>query len=537
MGESTVEEAAGAPKAKPTILVSPRGSMESIFTNGLGGLGFSPGPMTLVSSFFSEQGPFSFSQLLAGAMASPIAAKPGLLLTNNPGKEEKGGNSSDDGKNSESGAGYKRNRPMNLVVAQPQLQLESLSPLFMVPPGLSPSGLLNSPGFLSPLQSPFGMSHQQALAHVTAQAALSQSYMQMHAELQRSSSTATAEAVANHSSSAPSETLTQQTNPMPTEPESSKIESSEVSQSDRKAAYVAADKPVSDGYNWRKYGQKHVKASECPRSYYKCTHLNCPVKKKVERSFDGRISEIIYKGQHNHDPPQPNKRGKDSSASDRTINSQVKPVFASQGQTETDRLNEAVHVNSDPVNFQATTQQSFEHHSITSHKDEVEDTVIVVNDGDDDEPTAKRRSMDIGQSMPASSHQTITESKIVVQTRSEVDLLDDGYKWRKYGQKVVKGNPHPRSYYRCTYAGCNVRKHVERASADPKAVITTYEGKHNHEIPTGRYNSHGTANANAQQLKTQKIVAKNPSPSREMDFGNNDKIPMTLHLKEEQIAA
>jgi hypothetical protein len=42
------------------------------------------------------------------------------------------------------------------------------------------------------------------------------------------------------------------------------------------------------------------------------------------------------------------------------------------------------------------------------------------------------------------SHKNVTESKIIVQTRSEVDLLDDGYRWRKYGQKVVKGNPHPR---------------------------------------------------------------------------------------------
>ena len=45
---------------------------------------------------------------------------------------------------------------------------------------------------------------------------------------------------------------------------------------------------------------------------------------------------------------------------------------------------------------------------------------------------------------PASSHRTVTESRIVVQTTSEVDLLDDGYRWRKYGQKVVKGNPYPR---------------------------------------------------------------------------------------------
>jgi hypothetical protein len=42
------------------------------------------------------------------------------------------------------------------------------------------------------------------------------------------------------------------------------------------------------------------------------------------------------------------------------------------------------------------------------------------------------------------SQKTVTEPKIIVQTRSEVDLLDDGYRWRKYGQKVVKGNPHPR---------------------------------------------------------------------------------------------
>lgn len=31
-----------------------------------------------------------------------------------------------------------------------------------------------------------------------------------------------------------------------------------------------------------------------------------------------------------------------------------------------------------------------------------------------------------------------------------------------------------------------MRKHVERASHDMRAVITTYEGKHNHDVPAAR---------------------------------------------------
>ncbi|XP_004504707.1 WRKY transcription factor 28 isoform X2 [Cicer arietinum] len=76
------------------------------------------------------------------------------------------------------------------------------------------------------------------------------------------------------------------------------------------------------------------------------------------------------------------------------------------------------------------------------------------------------------------------EPRFAFMTKSEVDQLEDGYRWRKYGQKAVKNSPYPRSYYRCTTQKCTVKKRVERSFEDPTTVITTYEGQHNHPVPT-----------------------------------------------------
>ncbi|XP_048327518.2 probable WRKY transcription factor 3 [Ziziphus jujuba] len=516
------------PPTRPTIALPPRPSMETLFT---GGAGASPGPMTLVSSFFSDNHPDweyrSFSQLLAGAIASPMAAAaarpPTSFFTDNTPND--GGSLKEGGVATvvvDKNSGFKQSRPMNLVVAR--------SPLFTVPPGLSPSGLLNSPGFFSP-QSPFGMSHQQALAQVTAQAALAQSQLQLQAEYHNSLAAVPTESMAHDSSFISNDASQEQAVPSTINPRSSLKETTGVSISDRKyqSPPLATDKSGDDGYNWRKYGQKQVKGSEFPRSYYKCTHPNCPVKKKVERSTQGQITEIIYKGQHNHEQPQSNKRAKDAGDQNGNANSQAKPEISSQNRAgHVNRTIETVPSQLGLERDQEFTQTDPLQVPGSSDSEELADTEVREDEGDADKPNAKRRNVDVGTTEVALSHKTVTEPKIIVQTRSEVDLLDDGYRWRKYGQKVVKGNPHPRSYYKCTSAGCNVRKHVERASTDPKAVITTYEGKHNHDVPAARNSSHNTANNNGQQLKPVRVTAEKHSLLK-------DQRPVLLQLKEEQI--
>ncbi|KFK25550.1 hypothetical protein AALP_AA8G129300 [Arabis alpina] len=87
-----------------------------------------------------------------------------------------------------------------------------------------------------------------------------------------------------------------------------------------------------------------------------------------------------------------------------------------------------------------------------------------------------------GSSKSLESNKKGKKQRYAFQTRSQVDILDDGYRWRKYGQKAVKNNKFPRSYYRCTYGGCNVKKQVQRLTHDQEVVVTTYEGVHSHPI-------------------------------------------------------
>uniref|UniRef100_A0A7N0UKN0 WRKY domain-containing protein n=1 Tax=Kalanchoe fedtschenkoi TaxID=63787 RepID=A0A7N0UKN0_KALFE len=448
---------------RPTLSLPPRSSAESMF---LTSAGFSPGPMTLVSSFFSETDPSSefrsFSQLLAGGFDSQDV------------KIDGGGGGSGNGFE------FKQSQPSHLppglTVSRPQL--------FTIPPGLSPSTLLDSPTIFGYNQNGFGMA-----------AGSSQPQQQMQHQL-------------NMDYPAPMARFPTGMAAAPVVDRQGLIGSS--SDYTHNEMCAVADKPADDGYNWRKYGQKQVKGSAYPRSYYKCTNAACPVKKKVERSLDGQVTEIIYKGQHNHKPPPASKRSREAGG-----------IGLEAG------------LYAEVTNLEGgSVSRNNEHDS--SDSEDVGDGDAGADEVDEDEPEAKRRITEARASEASASHRTLTEPKIVVQTTSEVDLLDDGYRWRKYGQKVVKGNPYPRSYYKCTTPECKVRKHVERAATDPRAVITTYEGKHNHDVPAAKSSSHNTARP--QEPQQNGSAGNHQASSNRTDYQNSSRQrPGAFpRLKEEQ---
>ncbi|KAJ3697387.1 hypothetical protein LUZ61_001092 [Rhynchospora tenuis] len=327
------------------------------------------------------------------------------------------------------------------------------SPCFVIPPGLSPAALLDSPVLL---QVPSDNPVDRVMPLVGCS----------HENLSEAS-------------------IPERSNIDLVELESERVDDSCDKASDKdqsSSTATALNKSLEDGYNWRKYGQKHVKGCEFPRNYYKCTYPNCNVKKMVEQSANGQISDVVYKGNHDHGLPEAagskgcNQKGY---LGKRSGDSRVSHLEVSSSASAVTEISDHTSVSGKDSSTLGESVSCGNPNDVLLPR-----SVLCDNNNDIDAETElkRRKSEDyLIDALPAS--QAAREPRVVVQTVSEIDLLDDGYRWRKYGQKVVKGNPNPRSYYKCTSPGCPVRKHVERAPHDLKSVITTYEGKHNHEVP------------------------------------------------------
>jgi len=177
---------------------------------------------------------------------------------------------------------------------------------------------------------------------------------------------------------------------------------------------------TQDGHHrWRKYGSK--KAKGVNRAYFRCRNPNCSMKMITETVIKNGTSTVntIFKGEHNHDPPQ-------------------------------------------ITTVEVHTQAEFKELAATK-------TCCLALEPGEESGFAP---------------------KLVCTLDHSIDPLDDGFNWRKYGQKIVKGSAHPRSYFKCTTNSCSVKKQLEREELHH---ICTYEGLHNHPPPESETRDSPTA--------------------------------------------
>lgn len=95
------------------------------------------------------------------------------------------------------------------------------------------------------------------------------------------------------------------------------------------------------------------------------------------------------------------------------------------------------------MNHQHQQQQLLDHNYLHDHSNNNKNIIDhhhVADEGEMENEAAKGT----GKKLKHVDKKSSRKPRYAFQTRSQVDILDDGYRWRKYGQKAVKNNKFPR---------------------------------------------------------------------------------------------
>ncbi|CAL4943495.1 unnamed protein product [Urochloa decumbens] len=87
---------------------------------------------------------------------------------------------------------------------------------------------------------------------------------------------------------------------------------------------------------------------------------------------------------------------------------------------------------------------------------------------------------------------------------NQLVMPEDGYEWKKYGQKFIKNIQKIRSYFRCRNKLCGAKKKVEWHPSDPSGALRiVYDGAHQHGSPPPSSSAAGGAASNKYELGAQ----------------------------------
>ncbi|GIQ82113.1 hypothetical protein KIPB_003196, partial [Kipferlia bialata] len=98
-----------------------------------------------------------------------------------------------------------------------------------------------------------------------------------------------------------------------------------------------------------------------------------------------------------------------------------------------------------------------------------------------DKPPEKQREASMTPGQGASAPRSSASTRFSVPAH----ILEDGYQWRKYGQKLSKSATHPTCYFKCAHPNCPVKRQIyhDPSGSGDQGFASRYQGTHSHPAP------------------------------------------------------